>query len=88
MAINNMKKPFQLSASAALLSMKLADSLGSLPKILILKKLFLFGSYARGNPTPESDVDLLIIANSEKPAWKLSAEISLKLSLPLPWTSL
>jgi uncharacterized protein len=48
------------------------------------EKIILFGSYAYGNPTPESDVDLLIIANSEKPAWKLSAEISFKLDHAFP----
>jgi predicted nucleotidyltransferase len=48
------------------------------------EKIILFGSYAYGNPTPESDVDLLIIADSEIPAWKLSAEISLKLDHAFP----
>ena len=28
------------------------------------QKIILFGSYARGNPRPESDVDLLIIMNT------------------------
>jgi uncharacterized protein len=48
------------------------------------EKIILFGSYAYGDPTPESDVDLLIIANSETPAWKLSVEISLKLDHAFP----
>jgi uncharacterized protein len=30
------------------------------------KKIILFGSYAYGNPTPESDIDLLIIKNTDK----------------------
>jgi uncharacterized protein len=48
------------------------------------EKIILFGSYAYGEPTPESDVDLLIIADSEKPAWELSSEISLKLDHVFP----
>jgi uncharacterized protein len=30
------------------------------------QKIILFGSYAYGNPTPESDIDLLIIKNTDK----------------------
>ena len=37
------------------------------------QKIILFGSYARGNPRPESDVDLLVIIftrpNIYKSAW-------------------
>ncbi|HSM69933.1 MAG TPA: nucleotidyltransferase domain-containing protein, partial [Anaerolineales bacterium] len=29
------------------------------------QKIILFGSYARGNPRPESDVDLLVIMETE-----------------------
>lgn len=32
-----------------------------------VEKVILFGSYARGNPTPDSDVDLLVIWNTRKP---------------------
>jgi predicted nucleotidyltransferase len=35
------------------------------------EKIILFGSYARGNPTPDSDVDLLVIMPFEgKSFWK------------------
>ena len=30
------------------------------------KKIILFGSYAYGNPTEDSDIDLLIIKNTDK----------------------
>lgn len=33
-------------------------------KELAIKKLILFGSYAKGNHTPDSDIDLCIIANN------------------------
>lgn len=31
------------------------------------EKIILFGSYAYGNPTPDSDVDLLVIVRSNEP---------------------
>ncbi len=31
------------------------------------EKIILFGSYAWGNPTPDSDVDLLVIVRTEEP---------------------
>ncbi len=31
------------------------------------EKIILFGSYASGNPTPDSDVDLLVIVRTDEP---------------------
>jgi len=49
------------------------------------EKIILFGSYARGNPSPESDVDLCIIVDSERPAREIAAEISLLLDHAFPF---
>lgn len=38
-------------------------------------KIILFGSYAYGNPTKESDIDLLIIKETSKPFHKRWAEV-------------
>lgn len=38
-------------------------------------KIILFGSYAYGNPTENSDIDLLIIKNTGEPLNKRSHEI-------------
>jgi len=47
-------------------------------------KVVLFGSYAKGTVTPDSDVDLLVILPFEgKPASK-SVEMRLKLRPPFP----
>lgn len=46
------------------------------------EKIILFGSYARGEPSPESDVDLLVIMPFEgKPFWK-SLEIMNRVDAP------
>jgi predicted nucleotidyltransferase len=48
------------------------------------RKVVLFGSYARGTPTINSDVDLLIILPFDgKPVFK-SVEMRLKLRPPFP----
>ncbi|MBC7226277.1 MAG: nucleotidyltransferase domain-containing protein [Thermoflexales bacterium] len=43
------------------------------------EKIILFGSYAYGNPTPDSDVDLLIIWDTDKPPRERLVTISLLL---------
>ncbi len=48
------------------------------------EKIVLFGSYATGIPTPESDVDLLIIIDSNRSNWELTAEITLTLTHLFP----
>jgi len=39
------------------------------------RKIILFGSYARGNPRPESDVDLLVVMDAPKGESKQSLAI-------------
>ena len=39
------------------------------------QKIILFGSYARGNPRPESDVDMLVVMDTPLKESKLSLEI-------------
>ncbi len=39
------------------------------------QKIVLFGSYARGNPRPESDVDLLVVMETPKGERRQSLEI-------------
>jgi len=41
----------------------------------IAERVILFGSYARGNATEQSDVCLMIIANSDLPRFKRSREL-------------
>jgi uncharacterized protein len=48
------------------------------------QKIILFGSYAIGNPDPESDVDFLIIIETLKSTWKLHSEIALALDHSFP----
>jgi predicted nucleotidyltransferase len=39
------------------------------------EKIILFGSYARGNPTPDSDIDLLVVLPHKGKSWRLAAQI-------------
>ncbi len=39
------------------------------------EKIILFGSYGAGNPTPDSDLDLLIIQETDLPRHKRSFDI-------------
>ena len=48
------------------------------------ERVILFGSYARGQASEHSDVDLLIIAESELPRFKRSRELY-KLFQPYPF---
>jgi uncharacterized protein len=49
------------------------------------EKIILFGSYARGNPTPDSDVDLLVIMRATDSARDRSWAVS-RLFLPRPFS--
>ena len=39
------------------------------------EKIILFGSYANGTPTEDSDLDLLIVKDVEGPKYKRSSEV-------------
>ncbi len=48
------------------------------------EKIILFGSYAHGTPTPDSDVDLLVIMETDAPSKERSWAVS-RLLLPRPF---
>jgi predicted nucleotidyltransferase len=47
-------------------------------------KIMLFGSYAKGKPGPDSDVDLLVILDTKQSTWDLAVEISLTIKHTFP----
>jgi predicted nucleotidyltransferase len=47
------------------------------------EKIILFGSYASGTPTPDSDLDFLVVMDSDQPRNKRSTPIRLMFS-PVP----
>jgi predicted nucleotidyltransferase len=47
-------------------------------------KIILFGSHAKGHPNSDSDVDLLVIIDTNRSTWDLSVEISLALKHSFP----
>lgn len=48
------------------------------------QRVILFGSFAQGRPTPDSDVDLLIITEFEGRPVDKSVEIRMKVRPPFP----
>ena len=50
------------------------------------KKIILFGSYARGEATNDSDIDLLVVINDYDDRYKTASNISMELS-PSPYPS-
>ena len=53
--------------SAAPVSETLPKAVRRIARALHPQKIILFGSYAYGNPTPDSDVDLLVVMNTRAP---------------------
>ena len=48
------------------------------------EKIILFGSYATGNYSKSSDIDLLIITKTKESSWETSVDISSKISHTFP----
>ncbi|MCX8062899.1 MAG: nucleotidyltransferase domain-containing protein [Anaerolineales bacterium] len=61
------------------LSETLPKAIENLVRQIQPEKIILFGSYAYGNPTPDSDVDLLVISNTAKPRRERVVAVSLAL---------
>lgn len=55
---------------------KFRDSVTSITNI---EKIFLYGSYAKGNFNNNSDIDICIIANDNRNSYLLSREITRKI---------
>ena len=48
------------------------------------ERIILYGSYARGDPTPDSDVDLLVVLPFEGKPWRMATEIRRRIRSPFP----
>jgi predicted nucleotidyltransferase len=48
------------------------------------ERIILFGSYAYGNPTEDSDVDLLIVMSHRGPGYRVATKIRLGLDVKFP----
>lgn len=57
----------------------LKDIVQRILKVAQPEKIILFGSYARGEATKESDIDILIIQPSDLPRYKRSTPVRLAL---------
>lgn len=48
------------------------------------QKVILFGSYAYGQPTEDSDVDLLVVIDTDEPPLHVAAKIAAAIDHPFP----
>src|SRR5438105_7604894 len=48
------------------------------------QKVILFGSYAYGQPTEDSDVDLLVVMDTDEPPLHVAAKIAATIEHPFP----
>lgn len=48
------------------------------------QRVILFGSYALGNPTEDSDVDLLVVMETDEPLLHVAANIAAAIDHPFP----
>jgi predicted nucleotidyltransferase len=48
------------------------------------ERIILFGSYAWGHPTPDSDVDLLVVLPFQGKSWRMASEIRRHARAPFP----
>src|SRR5919197_3036129 len=48
------------------------------------QKVILFGSYAYGQPTEDSDVDLLVVMDTDEPPLHVAAQIAAAIEHPFP----
>jgi uncharacterized protein len=48
------------------------------------QKVMLFGSYAYGQPTADSDVDLLVVMDTDEPLLHVAAKIAATIEHPFP----
>ena len=60
------------------------DHVETIAKKFLPEKIMLFGSYAKGNHAPHSDIDLLVIMDTEQSTWDLAVEISLAVKHSFP----
>lgn len=63
---------------------RLPEAIRRIVEALHPEKIILFGSYARGNPTPDSDVDLLVIMETDLPVTERFLQVS-NLLYPRPF---
>lgn len=65
-------------------SQRLPEVVRRIVEALNPEKIILFGSYAHGNPTPDSDVDLLVIMETDLPVTERYLRVS-NLLYPRPF---
>jgi uncharacterized protein len=63
---------------------QILDVCGTIASQFKPRKIILFGSYAYGTPTADSDVDLLIITPYRGESHKIATQIRMAIDIPFP----
>jgi predicted nucleotidyltransferase len=63
---------------------EIEDLAGRIAKEFKPERIILFGSYASGAPSPDSDVDLLVVLPHQGKSWRVAAEIRKRARSPFP----
>jgi predicted nucleotidyltransferase len=63
---------------------EIEDLAGRIAKEFKPERIILFGSYASGAPSPDSDVDLLVVLPHQGKSWRVAAEIRRRARSPFP----
>ena len=78
------QSPVAPTGFGAPVAQRLPEAIRRIVEALHPEKIILFGSYARGNPTPDSDVDLLVIMETDLPITERYLSVS-RLLVPRPF---
>ncbi len=82
---NSQKMPISFNSSSQVTEARLHEVARRIVEAFDPERIILFGSYASGEPSPDSDVDLLIVMENGEPPARRSARVAhTLLDIPFP----
>jgi predicted nucleotidyltransferase len=77
-------RSFRIRGSDKNIKSYIQDLCAQIVRLANPRRIILFGSYAYGKPTADSDVDLLVVASFEGHPWDQAAKLRAQLQTPMP----